>query len=585
MTFVLLMSFPSIRDFALANQARLSLAFLALLPVLPLFVPWHLDPIRSFHDEWLALTLGVLACLWALPLLVKPLILPRVVMLPLGLMAAIALQIVFMPGLIQAHAQMAMLYLLWASLLMGLTGLLRQQLGAPMLAMWLAAALLVAGLCTTLLEIKFRNQGLLNRWGGVAQANNYGDLLMLSFAAGLYLHTRLSAGLQKGVLAALLICTIGLSLTPSRSVWLYWVSLALISGLWQRRSVRLLAMGFAVYLLMQWVWTLGVFPAPAEVSATERLFQQVGGTQERLHIWRLATQLFLGAPLFGQGFGQFDWAYFQAGDHSTSLVNRLENGHNLILHLAVELGIFPVLFLVTLLGGWLVKLIARLRNSVSGGEQDLAIWLAMSMAVLGIHSLLEYPLWYAEFLGIAAVLLALGDTTGWQVALRVSGRWSLRLMLVVGLLIGSLHEWHYRKLERAWQDVATEQSDDAMRRLFAVCKPAVQQAPLLSPHVAMIYAVFTSPVDPGVRSDLAVLTNTAFHFMPIKNLAYREAELQALNGHTGEALATLDLALKAYPDWADRFLAELKTLSPEDQAKLQALRDRAVLVGQAGVQI
>ena len=72
-------------------------------------------------------------------------------------------------------------------------------------------------------------------------------------------------------------------------------------------------------------------------------------------------------------------------------VDILDNAHNLPLHLAVELGI-PAALLVCGGFGWLVLAARPWR------ETDPARLMAWAvLAVIVLHSLLEYPLWYGPF--------------------------------------------------------------------------------------------------------------------------------------------------------------------------------------------
>jgi len=59
-------------------------------------------------------------------------------------------------------------------------------------------------------------------------------------------------------------------------------------------------------------------------------------------------------------------------------------------------------------------------------------WGYALLGVLAIHSLLEYPLWYAYFLGVAALTLGMLDTTTYRLELRRLGRLSLATILLLG---------------------------------------------------------------------------------------------------------------------------------------------------------
>ena len=61
-------------------------------------------------------------------------------------------------------------------------------------------------------------------------------------------------------------------------------------------------------------------------------------------------------------------------------------------------------------------------------------WLCAALAILRIHSMLEYPLWCAYFPGIAVVALGVSETAAVQVGDRSGGR----LLLVPMLLLGGM---------------------------------------------------------------------------------------------------------------------------------------------------
>ncbi|MDP1772708.1 MAG: Wzy polymerase domain-containing protein [Methylobacter sp.] len=558
---------------------RGSLTMLALLPVLPLFSPWHLMPVASFHSEWLAIILGLLAWLAAMPILLRVagLQAPRMILLPLALMALISVQAQLLPQVISQHAQMAMLYLLWAALLMALIGLLAEQTSRARVGIWLASGLTAAAACGGLQEFAFRLNGVVGWWGGIAQANNYGDLLALGLASALYLLTVAKPVWRIYLLVLAAVIVFGLSLTPSRSVWLYWLVMMLIAWRWQRPQLRLLLPGMGLYLLLQILWSIEILPA--QQTAAGRLYQEVGGAPVRLHIWNVAWHLFMQAPWLGQGFGQFDWAYFQAGQHIPDLVQRLEHAHNLVLHLLAELGILPVLLLLALLGLWLRQVVVELngqgRNKTTDGSGAFLVWLLMLAAILGLHSLLEYPLWYAQFLGIAAMILALGDSRFWQIRLGKIGIWAVSGMLAMGIAVAAVHEWHYAKMERALYSFFDDTSPRKFSQLLTICQRANVQAPLLTPYIAVIFTLAGDSVNEKLRPDLTALVNASYQFLPVKELVYRQAEMQALSGSTEEARRTLRLALIAYPYWAEQFVDELDLLNADDQKKVVFLRGMA----------
>lgn len=128
----------------------------------------------------------------------------------------------------------------------------------------------------------------------------------------------------------------------------------------------------------------------------------------RFGIWADTLSLIRAQPWTGVGFGEFNfaWTLSPMPQRPTAF---FDHSHNLPLQLAAELGL-PLAALVMgllLLGLW--RGLQRGRRAT--GEASLTARCAVAMLVLiGLHSLLEYPLWYSYFLLPAAFAfgLALG---------------------------------------------------------------------------------------------------------------------------------------------------------------------------------
>ena len=127
----------------------------------------------------------------------------------------------------------------------------------------------------------------------------------------------------------------------------------------------------------------------------------------RLDVWPNTLDLIREHPWFGVGVGEFNlaWTLTAFPVRSGELFN---NAHNLPLQLAVELGL-PLAVLVMALFGWAFWGVARnCRNSAVSGEAASPVRAAFVMLTLVLlHSLLEYPLWYAYFLLPTTFMLGL----------------------------------------------------------------------------------------------------------------------------------------------------------------------------------
>jgi O-antigen ligase len=119
-------------------------------------------------------------------------------------------------------------------------------------------------------------------------------------------------------------------------------------------------------------------------------------SSHRFAIWGDAISLIREHPLLGVGYGEFNFAWSLTPFPGRSTIF-FDNAHNLPLHLIAELGL-PLGALVLLLLASGLFLAAR-RSLCEPGSHSVArrASLVMLLVVL-LHSLLEYPLWYAHFL-------------------------------------------------------------------------------------------------------------------------------------------------------------------------------------------
>ena len=554
----------------------LSLSLLAAMWLLPFVYLVHKYPIVSYHSEWWAVLLGLLSALAGLPVLFRDTLrLPRITLLPLALAAFLGLQPLLLPQVFKQHAQLGMAYLFWAALVMTLVYNLRRTFTLTTIIQALATALLLGALVVSGLEFWLRFRlGQAGHWGGMTQANSYSNYLSLGLASALYLHAKRNKG-RPWLTIALAVCAavlvVALSLSTSRSIWFYLlalVALAGVSSFQQKRGLLIsVALATALFALMQLVWSLDWGPTTATHIETsgERFVQHVGGTPIRLHIWQVAWQLFLQAPWLGQGFGQFDWAYFTAGEPLPEIPGRVDNAHNLIMQLLAEQGLLPVLILVAGLGFWLAGFL-KAQLSLEGW------WLLALLAVLGIHSLLEYPLWYSYFLGIAAVLLGLGEQKAYDLEVNRVGQWALGLALVVLIGFCINHNNSYTRMENMMYAVEHDHVKPSKSAFVAAMKQVSEDTPTLAPYVAVVFTLIDQRKD-GPIDNLVVLGDTSVHFMPTSELAYRHVLLLALADKREESATLLRQTLKAYPAGSAGVVKDLQASSPEVQQKTTLLVD------------
>jgi hypothetical protein len=118
-------------------------------------------------------------------------------------------------------------------------------------------------------------------------------------------------------------------------------------------------------------------------------------SSSRFAIWSNTLSLIAAHPWFGVGWGEFNfaWSLTRFPDRPTAF---FDHTHNLPLQFLVELGI-PLATLVLALLAW--ALWGAFKNARDADDQSGHLRAAFVMvAMIVVHSQLEYPLWYAYFL-------------------------------------------------------------------------------------------------------------------------------------------------------------------------------------------
>ncbi|EJL82715.1 lipid A core-O-antigen ligase-like enyme [Polaromonas sp. CF318] len=278
---------------------------------------------------------------------------------------------------------------------------------------WVAAAAwawLLAGLLSSLIGLLqyFGATAALGAWvsqtpapgeafANLRQRNQFASLTNIALAALIWVASRRGTDGPRQWLVYLgaFLLAIGNAASSSRAGLLELVVLCVLAGIWgawrQPPVLRLLLTAVLAYAVatLALPWLLGLDPAAHGMLARLR-----GGElacASRMVLWSNVLDLIALKPWLGWGWGELDYAHYATLYAGPRFCEILDNAHNLPLHLAVELGI-PVALLVCGLGGWWVVRRRPWR------ETDAARQLAWSvLAVILLHSLLEYPLWYGPF--------------------------------------------------------------------------------------------------------------------------------------------------------------------------------------------
>jgi O-antigen ligase len=341
-----------------------------------------------------------------------------------------------------------------------------------------AWAWLVAGAvsCAIALLQYFSAAGALDPWvhqalpgeaiANLRQRNQFASLSSMALAALLWL--RISGrftGHREGA-AWILVCLleIGNAASSSRTGLLQLLMLCVLAGVWGGWRLppvrRLLLAAVVVYALavalLPWLASLdlstyGMF---ARLRAGDAL------CASRLTLWSNVLDLIAQKPWTGWGWGELDYAHYISLYDGPRFCEILDNAHNLPLHLAVELGIPAAL----LIFGGVVWWVWRQRP---WRETDTARQLAWTvLAVIFLHSLLEYPLWYGPFqmaVGLCTVILWRRSHVQVREESPLSSRVNLAARIAaIGVIVGSACvAWDYHRVSQIY---LTPQARDAAYR-------------------------------------------------------------------------------------------------------------------------
>jgi O-antigen ligase len=322
-------------------------------------------------------------------------------------------------------------------------------------------ALLAAGLVSCLLAVVqvfwpaqiegnwIARVGAQGRAGGnLRQPNHLSTLLLWSMASLIWLHEilaeqskdKLRLPLWRAAAVVALSCLIlGDVLTVSRTGAVCIILLA-VWGMLDRQLSRFtrtllwvapLIYGLCWLGMSEWSRAAGAgFVGDAQLHKSDL-------SSSRFAIWSNTIELIKQNPWFGVGWGEFNfaWSLTPFPDRPVAF---FDHTHNLPLNLLVELGI-PLGTLVLALLTWcLWKAFVACR--ITPPPHNTMVRTAFVMVLMMVvHSMLEYPLWYAYFLLPTAFALGicLGHSTPSDDAAAETppGSSRLRIALIAGSLV------------------------------------------------------------------------------------------------------------------------------------------------------
>ena len=275
--------------------------------------------------------------------------------------------------------------------------------------------------------------------------------------------------------------------------------------------------------------------------------------------------MFRDAPVFGIGFKHFAWNNFLLAEKIPGAApdeGVIDHAHNLIFQIAAEFGVSGLIVLLGGLGWW--------GWSMRRAQIDPPLWwMAAVLGVLGLHSMLEYPLWYAYFLGIAAIVMGAAERKAPKADDRPGGR----LILSAAVLLGAFANVYrdYRVLQSLQRG--------AIREPTSASGPGDGSVPvLLDMQRSSLFAPFIEfalarrmLLNQEHLEDKIVLNQRAMQFQPSNDFAYRQALLLAMSGDVDGMRAQWNLAVANYPNDRGQALKVAQALEKSGETGMKEL--------------
>jgi len=374
-------------------------------------------------------------------------------------------------------------------------------------------------------------------FANLRQPNQYATLTWIGAAVLLWGSVRVR---QPLALPLIVLLAVGSAASVSRTAMLEGLLLTLLAAAWngaeRRRRLALCAVAALAYFAAAWLLPLAL-EALTGATPARTLAGRLGGGADcssRLVLWSNVLHLIAQKPLTGWGWGELDYAHYMTLYDGPRFCDILDNAHDLPLHLAVELGVpaAAVICAGILLWAW------RQRPWAETAPLRQLGWALL--ALLALHSLLEYPLWYGPF------QIACGAAIGWLAPPRersgAPSRRAARAAFAVLLLAATGYAaWDYERVSQiylppdqrraVWRDDTLEQ----VRRSWLFAAQA---------RFADLTLAIVTPANAAPMHELAL---RMLHYSPEPRVIERVIESAALLGRDEEAVLHLARYRAAFP--------------------------------------
>ncbi|PFH09013.1 O-antigen ligase [Collimonas sp. PA-H2] len=546
------------------------LALLGLLCLLPFVQPYHEAPISSLFAEWqsfLVLWVALLiACFHGKG--IRQSIIPEISLAGLFLLVFTVIQSVVRPPEYVQQVLLPICYFVSLCAAVQLGYWLRQRDLVERGMLYLAVFFIVGAAYTVAVQFvqlpwqDFSRMPFMmprvtghNPYGNIGQTNHVATYLAIGWAAAHYLRSRGKVRLSLYLPFAFLLFA-GMILTGQRSGFIYVLSLsalfwffpmsASVNGNPPRRTIWVCGMPLIYLLLSYALHVIFHYLGSEFTTASERLNTGWSGRLDLLHI---GWSLFKESPWFGIGWGRLaSYEFLKADVLPTMPANHV---HNIVVQLLAETGIFCTVAVLSIVGLWLLRFL----KFPSSPEKQFVFGVII---ILGLHSMVEYPLWYAYFLLPLGVLAGMFESS----AVRLKFPPTLINVIVKGTSFVAIGVLFYSFFEAIYvTDMYGRRTVNYYSRALRAAElKEIAQMPskfFLKPYVDYIDSTGRILNGENLPENMA-LNQRLLNTMIDNNVIVRQSIYLAMSGRDAEAQTTFLRMKKIFPERTPEMLGVLQ---------------------------
>lgn len=512
----------------------------------------HVHPFRTYYHE----AVVVLAVLWIfLGFSRSPslkLRFPKLIVLPLFLIFLFVLQVLLLQTQLQ-HVIYPLFYVALSGLAMivGATWVAESN-GAERYCLMFSLVQLSAAVSSVLMQcVQISGMDLspvvmymahnastpMRAFANVAQPNQLALLLCFGLSSIWWLvQAKRLAGFSALGLSLFLLW--GLALTQSRIAWIILPVFVLLC--WFRLvgefAISRAALLFLLLVFIGLVWCL---PSIAEFCGFSgaSVAERVGGRSERSGLLQQAWFIVKQHPWLGVGWFGFGAEQVKiAADFPSTIY--AEHSHNLILNLMAELGV-PAAFLI--LGGllfWFYQTCVA-RSAARNTHVGFAL---LSLIAVGVHSMVEFPLWYAYVLLPIAVLMGMVHQLRWVNAGIAFPRVITAAISIVGMVLLVLVTLDYQSVVKGFIAFRQAPTIEAVPQQ-AIARPGFT---LLPDYFDYFQLMKITPKESMSAQEIAFVERMSLRFGYV-HVLNKLAEVYVLNGNISKAQRVLQTMQRLHP--------------------------------------